>query len=400
MAQNMPPVDAASAEDRLMRFLAIEGVSGQEKAIAEAVIADLKKSGVPEAGIRFDDAHKRIPLPTQTGNLFASLPGTRKGPRLVFATHLDTVPLCAGAKPKRDGGRIVPEGKTALGGDNRTGCAVLATLAETLLKHRLPHPPITLVFTVREESGLQGAKYMDAKQLEGGAMCFNVDAKLASELVTGAVGAEKWEAEIHGKASHAGVAPEKGISSTLVAAIALAESQRRGWWGKVSKPEGAGTSNAGIFGGREGKAAGDATNVVTDYAYVRGETRSADAAFASKITAGFQDAFRFAAEQVKDSGGEMAEVKFKGAPEYPPFKMKDDEAAVRHAARAAESLGLKPKTVFSNGGLDANWFVKHGLPTVTFGAGQHEIHTVHEYVDLALYLEGCRMAVALATLEA
>jgi tripeptide aminopeptidase len=399
MSPSQPPVDIKAAEDRLMRYLAVEGVSGEEKAIAEAIVADLKALGVPADAIRFDDAHKRIPLPTQTGNLFASLPGTKKGPRMVFATHLDTVPLCAGAKPKREGGKIMPQGKTALGGDNRTGCAVLVTLAETLIKKKLPHPPITLVFTVREESGLQGAKYMDAKFLEGGAMCFNVDAKLPAELVIGAVGAEKWEAEIHGKASHAGVAPEKGISSTLVGSIALAEAHRNGWWGKVVKPEGKGTSNAGIFGGKPGKAAGDATNVVTDYVYIRGETRSLDTKFATKITAGYEAAFRFAAEQVKDSDGAKAEVKFKGAPEYPSFNIAADSPAVKHAIRAAESLGFTPSTMLSNGGLDANWFVAHGLPTVTFGAGQHDIHTVNEFVDLAEYADGCRMAVALATLE-
>ena len=53
----------------------------------------------------------------------------------------------------------------------------------------------------------------------------------------------------------------------------------------------------------------------------------------------------------------------------------------------------------TNGGLDANWMVKHGIPTVTFGAGQNEIHTVKEYVDLKDFLEGCRVAVALATAE-
>jgi tripeptide aminopeptidase len=62
-------------------------------------------------------------------------------------------------------------------------------------------------------------------------------------------------------------------------------------------------------------------------------------------------------------------------------------------------MGLKPVTQLSSGGLDANWLVKHGVPTVTFGAGQAEIHTVNEYVDLPEFHQGCRMAVALATLE-
>jgi tripeptide aminopeptidase len=83
----------------------------------------------------------------------------------------------------------------------------------------------------------------------------------------------------------------------------------------------------------------------------------------------------------------------------PPFSLADDAPVVRHAKRATESLGLKPTTVFSNGGLDANWLVKHGLPTVSFGAGQNELHAVKEYVDLPELAHGCRLAVALATLE-
>ena len=52
-----------------------------------------------------------------------------------------------------------------------------------------------------------------------------------------------------------------------------------------------------------------------------------------------------------------------------------------------------------NGGLDANWLVSHSVPTVTFGAGQNHIHTTEEYVDVESFVEGCRMALALATLE-
>jgi tripeptide aminopeptidase len=400
MTSSTIPLDVKSAEQHLMRFLSVEGVTGHEKAIGEAVVAELKKVGVPASAIRFDNAHKKIPLPTETGNLLAELPGTRSGPRLLFSTHLDTVPLCAGAKPKREGDRIVSDGTTALGGDNRTGCAVLVSLVETLLKHKLPHPPITLLFTVREESGLHGARELDPKDLGGAQMCFNVDSKLAAELITGAVGQENWEVEIKGQAAHAGVAPEKGISATLVAAIGLAEAHRAGWFGKVVKPEGRGTSNIGIFGGKEGKPAGDATNVVTDYAHLKGEARSPEAAFAKSIANGYREAFAKAQAAVKDDGGATAEVKFQSVPSYPPFHVADDAPAVRHAKRAVESLGLTPTTLFSNGGLDANWLVKHGVPTVTIGAGQYEIHTVKEYVDLPEFAQGCRLAVALATQEA
>jgi tripeptide aminopeptidase len=399
MSSTTPPVDVKAAEEHLMRFLAVEGVTGQEAAIAAAVADELKKVGVPASAIRFDTVNQRIPLPTQTGNLLVGLPGTRPGPRLLFATPLDTVPLCAGAKPRREGDRIVSDGTTALGGDNRTGCAVLVTLAETLLKHKLPHPPITLLFTVREESGLHGARELDPKDLGGATMCFNVDSKLAADLIIGAVGQENWEVEIKGKASHAGVAPEKGISATLVAALALTEAHRDGWFGKVVKPEGTGTSNPGVFGGKNGKPAGDATNVVTDYVYIRGEARSPEPAFAAAITEGYRAAFAKARAAIKDVDGETAQVKFTHQPAYPPFNLAEDAPVLRHAMRAALSIGLKPTTMFSNGGLDANWFDKHGVPTVTIGAGQYEIHTVHEYVDLPEFANGCRLAVALATRE-
>ena len=140
-------LDVRSAINYLMRFLAVEGITGQEKAIGREVAAALAEAGVPRKGIRFDNANERIPLPTETGNLIVTLPGTRSGPRLLFSTHLDTVPLCSGAAPVRRKDRITPKGDTALGGDNRTGCAVLVTLAATLWRRQLPHPPLTLLFT-------------------------------------------------------------------------------------------------------------------------------------------------------------------------------------------------------------------------------------------------------------
>ena len=134
-------------------------------------------------------------------------------------------------------------------------------------------------------------------------MCINVDGQLASDLIVGAVGQENWEVEIKGSASHAGVAPEKGISATLVGAMALAEAKRGGWFGKVVKGDGRGTSNVGIFGGKEGKPAGDATNVVTDFVYIKGEARSPSEAFATTIAEAYKEAFARAQAEVKDDEG-------------------------------------------------------------------------------------------------
>lgn len=389
--------DESKAVERLMRFLAVEGITGQEAAIGKEVAKSLADAGVPPNAMRFDDANDRIPLPTQTGNLIVKLPGTHPGPRLLFATHLDTVPLAAGAVPVRQGNRIVSQGATALGGDNRTGVAVLVTLVATLLEHKLPHPSLTLLFTVREESGLFGARYVNLDDLGNPAMGFNVDGKEAAAITVGAVGAQRWEVEITGKAAHAGVHPDHGISATLVGALALADVKRGGWFGKIKKGKKEGTSNVGPFGGRDGKAAGNATNVVTDYVHILGESRSHDATFFKQITGAYKSAFQKATGQVRDYQGRKAKVKFSARLDYYPFRLKPQSPVVRHAEAAARSIGLAPVLRVGNGGLDANWLVRHGIPTITIGAGQNQIHTIKEYVDIEQFLTGCRMAVALAT---
>jgi tripeptide aminopeptidase len=392
-------VDVDAAVERLMRLLAVEGVTGQEKAVGQEVVRTLTEAGVPRKAIRFDDANKRIPLPTQTGNLIVTLPGTRPGPRLLFSTHLDTVPLCAGVVPVLGKGRITAEGKTALGGDDRTGVACLVTLAATLLQNKLPHPPLTLLFTVREESGLFGARHLDPADLGGPVYGFNVDGKEAATLTVGAVGAERWEVEITGRAAHAGVHPEQGVSATLVAGMALAEVKAGGWFGKIDQNGRQGTSNVGSFGGHDGKAAGEATNVVTDYVFLTGESRSHDSKFAREITRAYSDAFRDAAAKVTDDKGRPAKVKFTSRQDYHAFRLRDEEPVVQHAQAAARAAGFTPDLKIANGGLDANWLVRHEIPTVTFGAGQNNIHTVDEYVDLKQFAAGCRMALALAMLE-
>ena len=187
-------VDRDAAVSRLVRFLAVEGVTGQEEAIGRDIVAALKEAGVPARAIRFDQTHTRIALPTQTGNLIVKIPGRgslRNAQPLLFMTHMDTVPLCAGAKPLLQKHKIVNAAKTALGGDNRTGCAVLVTLAAELMRQKPDHPPLTLMFTVREESGLWGARYLEKADLGGVKMGFNFDGRSADSVVVGAVGADQ-----------------------------------------------------------------------------------------------------------------------------------------------------------------------------------------------------------------
>ena len=389
-------IDKKQCLNDLIKFLSIEGITGEEKNIANAVEEDLVNSGIPREYIKYDNSNKKIPLPTQVGNLIVKLPGTIKSERIMFSCHLDTVPLCKGAVPIIKENKIIPKGNTALGGDNRTGVASLVSMLKTLYKNNIPHSPITVLFTVREESGLWGARKVEVKDLDKPVRCYNIDGGSTNEIVIGAVGCDRWEIEIFGKAEHAGLAPEKGISSSMIASLALADIQKNGWFGKIVKGEKSGTSNVGIFGGKNGGSSGQSPNTVTDYTYIKGESRSYDQNFVSEITDAFEQSFTKVCDAFTNTDGEKPNLKFSRHTDYYSFNLNFNEKVINNAKSKLSTLGLEPKLVKISGGFDANWLVKKDIPTITFGAGHNMCHTVGEYVEIDDYFNACNLSLLLA----
>lgn len=387
-------VDHAKALKHLMDLLKVEGLSGREEHVAALIRKKLIAVGCKPSWIKHDSAHHKIPGNYEVGNLIVKIPGAVHGPRRLFMGHMDTVPLCRGAIPVRKSNRIVSKKQTAVGADNRTSCGALVTLAETLHRRKRPHPPLTLLFTVGEEVGLWGARYVSMKDLGQPKIGFNIDSGDPNEILIGAIGADRWEVDVLGRSAHAGVHPERGISAALIAARAIADAAAKGYFGKVRKGKKRGTSNVGVIRG------GEATNQVTDRIYVKGESRSHDRAFVDEITQAYRKAFERAAQGVKDHKGRCGRTKFKASRDYPAFRMDRRDPAVQFTVKTAKTLGLKPRLTVVDGGLDANFMNGKGLPTVTLGAGQHHPHTVDEYVDIKEYVGGCELLVALATAEA
>ncbi len=388
---------AKVAEDKaaiglVLELLAIPGKSGYERAVAELVVRKLKAAGVPDSAIAFDDANKQSPIGGQIGNLIVKLPGTGGGKRRLLMAHMDTVPLCVGAKPVRKGNKIVSaDSSTALGGDDRAGVAVVLHTALTLLKEKTPHPPLTLFFAVQEEIGLVGARYVNAKKLGNPELCFNWDGGNAALVTIGATGAFNLDIAVHGLASHAGAYPQDGISAIAVAGAAIADLAANGWHGLIEKGKKQGTSNIGVIRG------GAATNVVTDRVDLQAEARSHDASFRKKIVEAFVAAFAKASKSLKNAAGKTGSVEFDVQHKYESFKLSMSEPSVIAAMEAIENCGLDPAAKVSNGGLDANWMADHGLPTVTLGCGQDGIHTTSETLDLVHFQHACRIAMELAT---
>lgn len=373
-------------------LIAIPGKSTLEGRVVAFIQKKLKQAGVQETQVTIDDAHKRSPAGGEVGNLIVKLPGTKRAPRRLLMAHVDTVPLAVGAKPIVDGDIIKSaDPTTALGGDDRSGAAVLLNTLLTILKNKLPHPPLTFFWPVQEEIGLVGARCVNPRALGQPKLCFNWDGGAANTAAVGATGAYDLHIELFGHAAHAGAHPEHGASSIAMAGIAIADLATNGWHGLIVKGKSRGTSNIGFIQG------GEATNVVTPHVRLRAEARSHDPKFRLKIVSAFREAFTKAAKQVCTDSGQFGRVEFRADLKYESFALDLAEPCVVAAVNAIRSVGLEPETRISNGGLDANWMTAHGLPTVTLGCGQAGIHTTDEVLHIPSYLYACQIALQLAT---
>ena len=391
LAPSIEP-DLSAARKLVLELLKIDGLSGSEGKIRQAIVDHLRAAGAPKSAIVGDEAQKKTPIGGECGNLALVLPGTMKGPRRLLMAHMDTVPLCAGTKPVLKGTHVRSGNPlTGLGADNRGGCAVVLTAALEILRRKLPHPPVTFFWPIQEEVGLFGVRYADLKILAKPKLCFNWDGGDPTKLTIGATGAYRIMIEIHGLASHAGGAPEQGVSAITIASVAIAELHRDGWLGAVVKGERRGTSNVGVI------EAGQATNVITDFAKVRAECRSHDPEFRSEILTAIVGAFERAAAAVKNTGGIAGSVKISSRLDYESFRLQEDAPCIAAAEEAVKATGSAPVRAISNGGLDANWLTARGLPTVTLGCGQENPHTVREALNLAFFEQACRIGLKLAT---
>lgn len=380
--------------DLVMRLMEIPGTSCEEAEVAEFITAQLSAAGAPASAIRTDSAHRRTPTRGQVGNLLLRLPGTIRAERRMLTAHLDTVPICVGSRPVRKGNLVrAADPHTGLGADNRAGCAVLLHNALKILRSGVPHPPLTFCWFVQEEIGLQGSRTASRSLWGNPRLAFNWDGGSPVKLTVGATGGYRMQCEIDGIASHAGGAPEHGVSAIAIAGIAIAELHDNGWHGDIHKNGMHGTSNVGVIHG------GKATNVVTDHVTVRAEARSHDGKFRKRIANEIESAFKRAAKRVKNASGKSGRVQWETRLDYDSFLLKEDEPCVLFAEAAVRELGHDPLRAVANGGVDANWMTSHGVPTVTLGCGQRFQHTVSETLHLDEFEMACDIGYRLAVRE-
>lgn len=174
-----PPVNQERLVHDFLELVTIEGPTKNERLIAEKIKSELAEMNLQAVEDKAGDK-----IGGNTGNLLVNIPGNVEGvPSLLFAAHMDTVPLAVGSKPVIEDGYIKSDGTTALGGDNRAGVAEILEAVREIKENNLPHGDLQLLFTVAEEGGLLGARAMDPELLTAD-YGFAVDVFEANQLYT------------------------------------------------------------------------------------------------------------------------------------------------------------------------------------------------------------------------
>jgi tripeptide aminopeptidase len=350
--------------DRLVQtfldLVAIDSPSGSEAAIG----AELRRRCEQLAGQVEVDEY---------GNLIARWPGTRPGAApLMLSAHMDTAGKDTGIQPVIREGVIYSDGTTILGGDDKSGVAVILEVVQSLQEDAALYPPLEAAISVSEELGLKGARALDKSRLTA-RRGYVLDAGgPIGTIVTSAPSQDSLEIWVHGRKAHAGAAPEKGVNAIRVASEAIAAMPL----GRIDEET---TSNIGIING------GEATNIVPDLVYIKGEARSRDDMKLAGQTTAMAAAFQDAAER------NGARVEFKVRRAYTTYRLADDHPVVALAVARSQALGFTPKIQASGGGTDANIYAEHGIYCAILSTGMAEVHTAQEHIAIADMLDAARL---------
>jgi tripeptide aminopeptidase len=351
----------------LLELVRIDSVSREEREVAQRVKQICEELG---AEVFIDDAGEKVG--GNTGNVIARFPGTIPSAEpIMMSAHMDTVVPGKGVKPVVEGDIIRSDGTTVLGGDDKSGVAVILEVIRCLHEQDIPHAPIDAVFSICEEVGLLGAKHVDMSKIRARfGLVFDSDDP--GFLFTRGPSSNHFEFEIHGLESHAGVAPEFGISAIRIAAEAIAAMKL----GRIDEET---TANIGVIQG------GAATNIITNLVTLKGEARSLDDAKLDAQTQHMIKCLEDAAaryEVTVEGVTTRGRVESHVTREYHAMDVSDDSRVVRLVKSAAARMGLDVKTLASGGGCDANIFNKLGIECANLGTGMRAIHTVREWLDV------------------
>lgn len=295
------------------------------------------------------------------------------GPRLLLIGHMDTVfePGTAAARPFRiDDGIARGPGVTDMKSGLLAGLYALRALRELAGVDgwaALPFERIVVVSNPDEEVGSPSSTPHIREIATSTDACFVLEcARANGDFVSSRKGIADIRLDIHGRAAHAGVEPEKGRSAVLAGAhLVTAIHALNGRWPSV-------TANVGVF------RAGTRPNIVPDEAHLEVDLRARTAAELEAVVAAVRELT--AAPVVPDVTVAMATM----AGWAPMEKLEQSGRLAETVVGLAARLGFPTADAATGGASDANTTSGMGVPTIDgLGPVGGLDHSPDEYLEVA-----------------
>ena len=335
-------------------LLKVDSPSFHEEKIGALLATELRKRGCRVTVQKYDKSFNLIAV--RKGN-------TAKARPLLLSGHMDTIEPTKGLRFSIQADRVCSTGDTVLGADDKSALAQILEALAVVQENDLPHGDLEIVFTSGEERGLHGAKNLDFKRIRS-RYGFVLDSSgNVGKIVVAAPTHITYEMRIIGKAAHAGIEPEKGLSAIRVAAEVISAVPN----GRIDAGT---TANIGMIKG------GTATNVVPKEVVINGELRGHDDKTLHNIK---QTIFETARKIVKKNG---AVIHIADYEEYQSFKIDASDRFLAFTDGVMKSCRITPSRVITGGGSDANIFNKRGIKTINLSTGMQKVHSNEEFILL------------------
>jgi glutamate carboxypeptidase len=239
---------------------------------------------------------------------------------------------------------------------------------------------IVFLWTSDEEIGSESARKLIETEAKRSDAVFVVEPSFGPRglLKTERKGVGEAEIIVHGKASHAGLAPEKGVNAIYELSEQL--TQIRKW----NDPRRGTTVNADIIEG------GNRTNVIADRARAVLDLRAINMAEMRRLEA------RLEALKPNLKG---ARLEIRGGFSRAPLEHRMSAALFKTAKSLAAQINLPLGECLVGGGSDGNFTAAKGIPTLDgLGAVGDGAHSTHEYIlTKAMPVRAALLAALLAT---
>lgn len=367
-------IDKKRLVEEFCELVAIDAPSYQEREIADVLKKKLLELGFD---VQEDQAGERIG--GNCGNLYGYLPGTIEGEPLLFSSHMDTVPPAKGKKALvHADGKITSQGNTVLGADDVSGIVSILEAIRSIREDNVPHRSIEVLFTVAEEVFTAGCNAFHEIKLKSKEV-YVLD--LSGEIGKAAYRAPSiltFQAEIIGKASHAGFAPEQGIHAIWVASQAIAKMKL----GRVDENI---TINIGTIAG------GEAINIVPPSCVIKGEVRG----FYHEATQAYLKQVRDAMEREVQAHG--ASLQWKDHVNCVAYRVDPEGITAKRYKEACRQAGIEAKLVETFGGSDYNALALMGITGLVLTNAMNNVHSCEEYTEIEEICKSTQIVVSLMT---